>query len=114
MYDVVNRSTSGPGTSVPYSFIAGTTVIPNLSQNILVSINEIASLILGTQVHITATSNGDETLGHPTITATAGSNSLPATINSSGDIVFHSSVIAPATGIFIMYHIMYTTEGIPG
>jgi hypothetical protein len=117
MYDVGTRSTSGPGFPVTYSFIAGTTVIASTNQKVTVSIDEIQGLPLGTQVHITATANANETSGYPNIiVSAAGWNTgfLPFPINSSGDITFYSDTVAPANGIYIMYHVMYTTEEIPG
>ena len=116
MYDIATRSTSGPGFPVDYSFIAGTTVITTGNQKVTVSIGEIAGLILGDEVHITATANGNETSSYPNIiVAAAGwTSGLPFTINGSGDITFFSSIAVPATGLFVMYHIMYTTDEIPG
>jgi len=117
MYDVGNRSTSGPGFSVSYSFIAGTTVIASTNQKVTVLIDEIKDLILGTQVHITATANADENLGYPNIVAAAdGWNTgfLPFLINNSGAITFYSDTVAPGNGIYIMYHVMYTLDEIPG
>ena len=116
MYDIATRSTSGPGFPVDYSFIAGTTVITTGNQKVTVSIGEIANLLLGTQVHITATANGNETSSYPNIiVAAAGwTSGLPFSINASGEITFFSSIAVPATGLFVMYHIMYTTDEIPG
>jgi hypothetical protein len=114
MYDVSTRSTSGTGFSVNYQFISGTTYIPTGVQKIIVSINEIADLYLGDEVHITATAYGDETTSYPNIIIYAGNATLPLQINNSGQITFLSSITVPATGLFIMYHIMYTTDDIPG
>jgi len=112
MYDVSSSGSSG--TSVPFKFIAGSTVIPSGTTSRRVDLTPIANLTLGQGVHITATAVGNETLSSANITVTNGSvNTLPASISSTGTILFYSDVTAPTDGIFVMYHIMYT-EAFPG
>ena len=112
MYDV--SSSSGSGTLVPFKFIAGSTVITSGTTSRRVDLTPIANLTLGQGVHITATAVGNETLSSANITVTNGSvNTLPASISSTGTILFYSDVTAPTDGIFVMYHIMYT-EAFPG
>ena len=112
MYDVSSSGSSG--TSVPFKFIAGSTVITSGTTSRRVDLTPIANLTLGQGVHITATAVGNETLSSANITVTNGSvNTLPASISSTGTILFYSDVTAPTDGIFVMYHIMYT-EAFPG
>jgi len=112
MYDV--STSSGSGTSVPFNFIAGSTVIPFGATNKRVDLTPIANLTLGQDVHITATAVGDETLSSANITVTNGvGNTLLATISSTGTIIFYSDATPPAAGLFVMYHIIYT-EAWPG
>jgi len=112
MYDV--STSSGSGTSVPFNFIAGSTVIPFGATSKRVDLAPIANLTLGQDVHITATAVGNETLSSANITVTNGSvNTLLATISGTGTILFYSDTTPPPDGIFIMYHIIYT-EAWPG
>jgi hypothetical protein len=114
IYDINTRSSGTSGYLIPFSFIAGSTSIPFGSTSKLVSIGEIAGLSIGNQVHITATAYGGETNKDHNIVVEGNAGILPNQLNASGDITFYSSTTVPINGLGIMYHVMYTTEEIPG
>ena len=119
MYDIANRSSGAippitGGVAVTYSFIAGSTSIPVGTTNKVVSIAEIAGLSLGNQVHITATAYGSETNSNYNIVIEGNAGVLPNNLNTTGDVKFVVNGTAPTDGVGVMYHVMYTTEEIPG
>ena len=116
VYDVQSRATVGPGFSTSVSFVTGTTVITSGNLTTTVRVSEIANLILGNQVHITATPYGKEsTFGSKIVSVYIGAGAaiLPQTIGANGEITFQINSNAPTEGFNIMYHIIYTTATIP-
>ena len=107
-YDILQRSGSGPGNERPSQFIAGGSYIENGSDRRTITIPEIGSRTLGTDVFITTTLVGGDVDVQMTVQVNGAAASLPQDIDSDGNIDFKCGGSTVSADTYFMYHIIYT------
>ena len=106
VYDIATKHTEGPGNSLTTTTLVGASTIAAGQTRKSIAIPEIASMVLGDEVFITATYVAGDTATPITVNAT-GQTGIPNSIDAQGSIEFGAGGVTLTSDTTFMYHIVY-------